>query len=216
MINTYKRLWWDGNALARSPSRSDLFWESSDSLQLLAPSVFASTGEWCLPQGSDCLRWSMVGSKGLAILFTKEWDICAPELCRGLAEAFPGTVSLFNCSLCSILHPFPPHTVTVILHTKFLLCVCFWKTCLWQAAYRNDLQAIMSSPSFSLNMSQQIVQPAESSGGVNNGNHDIYPCLLPGSTFSLPCQKGLCVISFFTSYLWNDDHCRFSLLCILF
>ena len=110
-------------------------------------------------------------------------DLCFRAL-RGLAEAFPGTVLLFSCSLCSILHPFPPHTVTVILHTKFLLCVCFWKTSLRQGAYRNDLQAIMSSPSFSLNMSQQIVQPAKSSGGVNDGKHDIYvsPCLLPGST----------------------------------
>ena len=111
-------------------------------------------------------------------------DLCFRAL-RGLAEAFPGTVLLFSCSLCSILHPFPPHTVTVILHTKFLLCVCFWKTSLRQGAYRNDLQAIMSSPSFSLNMSQQIVQPAKSSGGVNDGKHDIYvsPCLLPGSAF---------------------------------
>ena len=192
--------------------------QSSDSLQLLAPSVFASNGEWCPPQGSDCLRWSTVGSKGLAMLFTKGWEVCASELCRGLAEAFPGTVLLFNCSLCSVLHPFPPHTVTVILHTKFLLCICFWKTSLRQRAYRNDLQVIMSSPSFSLNTSQQIVQPAESSGGVNNGKHDIYlsPCLLPGSTFSLRCRKGLCVFSFFTSYLWNDDYCRFSLFCVLF
>lgn len=51
----------------------------------------------------------------------------------------------------------------------------------------------MSGPSFSLNMSQQIVQPAESSGGVNNGNHDIYPCLLPGSTFTHPARKD-CVL----------------------
>ena len=74
---------------------------------------------------SACLSWSSLKDQtvcggprwgqGLAILFTKEWGVCAPALCRGLAEAFPGTVLLFSCSLCSILHPFPSHTAAVIL-----------------------------------------------------------------------------------------------------
>lgn len=93
---------WDGNALGQT-LKSDLFWESSDSLPAVSPFMFASTGEWCLPQGSDCLRWSIGNSKGLAILFTKEWDICAPELCRGLAEA--SSRDCVAIQLLSLLNP---------------------------------------------------------------------------------------------------------------
>lgn len=178
--------------------------------QPAAVSPFSVCLSWCLPQGSGCLRWSMVGSKGLAVLFT-----CSRAL-QGLSWGF--SRDCVAIQLLSLLHPasFPSTHCHSHPATESLLCVCFWKTSLRQGAYRSDLQAIMSSPSFSLKTSQQIVQPAQSSGGVNNGKRDIYPCLLPGSTFSLPCRKGSCVFSFFTSYLQSDDYCRFSLFCILF
>ena len=174
---------------------------------------------------SACLSWSSLrnqtvcggprwGQRPGHLVHQGMGRLCSRAL-QGLAEAVSGTVLLFSCSLCSMLHPSPPHTATVLLPLSSSSMSASGKP----ACDKERTEMIckrLQCPSFSLKTSQQIAQPAQSSGGVNDGKRDIYPCLLPGSTFSLPCRKGLCVFSFLTSYLRSEDYCRFSLFCILF